>query len=74
MDQKVILKALDEQYDLIEYLCKHGVHTEDHYDQVCEIIDLLMRIDELTEVQKLSLETLCSVTGDYQEKHYPYGN
>jgi len=74
MDQKEILEALAiHEMTMIE-LCANGVHTCDEYDMSLEIVDLLSNIDKPTVVQRLSLESLVLVVGDYEEKHYPMGN
>lgn len=72
--QDVILNEIDKQADLISSLCADGVLDEDRYDKVCEIINLFMRIDKLTQDQNKTFESLMSVTEDYQEIHFPYGN
>lgn len=67
MDQKEILEALAvHEMTMIEF-CASGVHTCDEYDLSAEIADLLMRIDQPTAVQRLSLESLVLAVGDYEK-------
>lgn len=74
MDQKAILEALAVHETTMMKLCANGVHTCDEYDRSLEIIDLLMRIDKPIVAQRLSLESLVLTVGEYEEKHYPFGN
>ncbi len=74
MNRETILKTLNEQLGVIKHLCAHGVQTDDDYDQVLSIIDLFKKVEVLTKVQRVVLRTLVSVTGDYEEIHFPFGN
>lgn len=59
---------------ILERLCKNGINNDTDYETAIKIIDSFMKIERLTKVQKVSMETLISIVSNYEEKHYSFGN